>query len=243
MTKRTLLLTRSPEQNQEDRKLIDNQLYHVYEIPLIETHSCHYKQTPETLAQTDWLFFTSSNAVHYFYEGLIDKSLLAANKIAVIGQQTAKAVTFHKGRISFMPSRYTSDTFIEEWLETCQKPQRILLPKSDLARSNISEALSLEGHQVEEQVIYENRMPQPSEEQLRILLASGELDLAFFASPSAWQRFYEVVKTVPETLSIGAIGPVTQRAIQASGKQATIPEEDSYTMKGLLSIMLNQIKT
>lgn len=61
MRKRHLLLTRSAEQNERDRQLIDESRYHVHSVPLIETKGLNVQQEPVMLAEAQWIFFTSSN--------------------------------------------------------------------------------------------------------------------------------------------------------------------------------------
>ncbi|MGX7420549.1 uroporphyrinogen-III synthase [Carnobacterium gallinarum] len=222
--------------------MVNDCRFQIYSIPLIEIQPREADLETLDFQRIEWLFFTSSNSVLHFFNQLVDPAVVNSIKIAVIGSQTAKMVRSFGLVPIFQPTEYSSDQFIQQWQIKYGNQQcyRILLPKSDLARSNIKLELEAQGHQVSEKIVYQNILPEKSKEKLAGLLVAGKIDCVLFTSPSAWHRYDEVAQklALEKELLYGAIGPITDQAIRASGAKGLLPLDESYTMESLLKTVM-----
>ncbi len=197
----------------------------VISIPMNQTRALPYSQLEEDY---DWIFFTSVNAVNYF-----DFSQLRSQaKVLAIGNQTNKVLASKDIKVDFQPKRGFSEGMVHEWLLTVPPKQRVFWPHSQHARRVIYESLTQAGHLVLEKIIYTNEFLLEDQLRLADLLQQTVIDYALFASPSAWESFYQSVHQLEqlsddfwEQLELAAIGPVTAKAIQKSGQQVAIQPE------------------
>lgn len=192
----------------------------------------------------DWLFFTSVNAVRYFDFN----QLLPQAKILAIGNQTTKVLKERGLPVDFQPKEGFSEGLVSEWMATVTEPQRVFWPHSLRARRVIYDSLTKGGHTVLEQVIYTNEFVDEDRNQLIQLLKEDRLDYVLFASPSAWESFFETVSQLAnlperfwEKLQIAVIGPVTAKAIEKEGQSVAI-QPKVYDMQHLYQCLLEEIK-
>ncbi|MBC1500288.1 uroporphyrinogen-III synthase [Listeria weihenstephanensis] len=220
-----VLLTREESKNKPWSTKLMEAGFTVSEVPMIETKAIR----AEILVHAyDWIIFTSANTVHYYFQmgGHLPKSI----KIAVIGEKTADELKYHGYSADFQPTLYTTDVFIVEWLNLGMEPQRVLIPKSSMARSEIAKCFSEQGHDVTENIIYETGLPEHACESLQKATSKQSIDVAIFASPSAWNNFVDCYQEDISKLTIASIGPVTTDAIRKSGF-SVLYEPENYTME------------
>lgn len=227
-----VLLTREASKNMPWLDMLESAGFRVSAVPMIETrpHPCD-----EVLDEYDWIIFTSANTVRYFFEqqAVIPKKI----KIAVIGEKTTEALALYGYSPHFQPSLFTTDVFIEEWLALGLVSQRIFLPKSNIARDEIAKRFAQSGHLVKENVIYETGFPEEAINQLQSVIHSQPIDIAIFASPSAWRHFLKSYAGDIKSLKIASIGPVTTEAIKKSGFSVAY-EPDNYTMQQICELLI-----
>lgn len=200
---------------------------------------------PYTTLETDydWIFFTSVNAVKYF-----DFSQLNSQaKILAIGNQTNKVLKERGLQVDFQPRKGFSEGLVQEWLTFVKEKQRVFWPHSLLARRVIHDVLTDHGHQVIEQSIYTNEFLPEDRKRLDALLENETLDYVLFASPSAWESFYQEVNVLENLLSafwlrlkIAAIGPVTAKVIKKAEKQVWL-QPSIYDMPHLYKELLIEL--
>lgn len=191
----------------------------------------------------DWIFFTSVNAVKYFDFTQLNKQA----KILAIGNQTNKVLRERGLTVNFQPREGFSEGLVHEWLTTVSEKQRIFWPHSLLARRVIHDRLTKQGHQVLEQTIYTNEFLPEDRFRLNELLENERLDYVLFASPSAWESFYQSVleqENVAQdfwlSMKIAAIGPVTAKVIERAGKEVWL-QPSVYDMHHLYQELLIEL--
>lgn len=212
----------------------------VIAIPMNQTRAVPYLRLEEDY---DWLFFTSVNAVNYF-----DFSQLRPQaKVLAIGNQTNKVLENKGIKVDFQPKRGFSEGLVHEWVLTVPAKQKVFWPHSQHARRVIYDSLTQAGHLVLEQIIYTNEFLPEDQQRLAKLLQETTIDYALFASPSAWESFYQSVQQLEklpadfwQQLQLAAIGPVTAKAIQKSGQQ-TVLQPEIFDMPHLYRCLLAQI--
>lgn len=236
---KTFVLTRTAADNEKWLPYFHELGVEAVSLPLLETKALPFQIEKEY----DWIFFTSAKAIHYFAEKY-DLAVVNA-KIAVIGEKTAEALIRHGRKADFEPSSYVAETFLEEWLPQYSADERILFPRSSLAREVIAKTLREQGYSIEEIDIYETIMPASSSNLFAALTQTKKDFLFLFASPSAWHNFEAICQTRNQSIQAweyGSIGPITTQAIEASGCSVKYQPADTYTMEAMIQEIMREEK-
>ena len=185
----------------------------------------------EDLGAYTQLVFTSANAVRFSAARARARGLELrpgpATRVICVGPATARAALEGPGcpstacrRPSTMPRRCWKGLLRDGDLAG----QRVLIPRSDLARDTLPEGLRAAGARVDAVVAYRNLPAAIDAEALRRQLLAGELDALTFASPSAVRRFAALLDAqalaAARRCVVAAIGPVTARALERAGLPA-----------------------
>ena len=141
----------------------------------------------EKLKKADWVFFTSANTVQLFLP-----YLKSDFKIASIGS-------------------------IKEWASQYEEHQSILFPHSDLANPIYPKMLQEFGHDVYAWPLYQTVANQEGIAKIRDILSLEEKCVWTFASPSAWDVFYQQGLPLPKHHQVGVIGETTAKAVLDCG--------------------------
>ena len=195
---------------------------------------------PFQLEKYDWLIFTSSNGVRFFWQQLTtdQHAQLSQLKIAVSGSATAAWLRQHGIEPTFIP-----DEFVGEKLVTglgAIKEQHILLPRAKIGRPKISQLLRQQGALVDDIPLYDTVTAVPSAK------AWAELeqgyDVITFTSPSSVRNFLKLIakkptmRTMMQTTIIACIGPITSKTAVQNGLIVHIMPP-TYTIEALAAAM------
>ncbi|MEW4353840.1 uroporphyrinogen-III synthase [Streptococcus pneumoniae] len=212
MTKAVIFTREHPLDRHLQEKLEEAGLT-VYHIPLIH---CQANPMPtevvESMPEMDWVFFTSAVAAEFLAPYL--QSPLP--KIATIGHQTSRVIATLGYTVDFESKYQYAKDFAKEWLALGFSKQRILLPQSSLSNPILAESLKNGGHDVLAFPLYDTQHYRLGQGGIQAFLGEKEI-LWTFASPSAWQSFYEICKILPRGHEISVIGTSTQEAVERDG--------------------------
>ncbi|MGT2785028.1 uroporphyrinogen-III synthase [Streptococcus merionis] len=229
-----ILFTREHPLDEELRERLERHSFEVCHLPLI---TCQANPLPEwvlqRLPQADWLFFTSAVAVDFFAPYIGDKT-----RIATIGHQTSKAVQALGHTIDFESTYQYATEFAKEWLDLKLVRQTILLPQSSLSNPVLADTLRKHGHDVIAWPLYDTKPNTVSQEKIGQYLIEENV-LWTYASPSAWQSFYEVCPQLPETHQIAVIGTSTAKAVLEAG-QAVHFMPDSPSVENMVEDIIRK---
>jgi len=205
------------------------------------------------LDRIDWIVFTSENAVKFLKRraDTLRISVFGMNPrpaIAAVGPATAQAAIAAGFGVDFIATKHSGVGLATE-LRTQLTGRRVLLPRSDLAQSDLPRALREVGAQVIEVVAYRTVAPgvetsapagrirgdeEPRDASRDVVrqIRRGDVDVITFASPSAFHHFCEMfdgetMQSFAVRISFAAIGPTTARAIRGAGWLAPIEASDS----------------
>ncbi|WP_054635069.1 uroporphyrinogen-III synthase [Thalassobacillus sp. C254] len=195
------------------------------------------------LTKYSWIILTSANAVHFFFEAVSEAEavLPAQCRFAVVGEKTKQALRKHGSEASFVPSKFIGEVLAEELSSFLDEDDRVLIPKSNKARTVVADTLRKQGVFVQEVPLYRNVAERASAPALKELIQGGEIDILTFASPSAVQAFTNLleeddwkqwVKEVP----VVCIGPVTKAEAERKGF-SFIYTALHYTVDGMMEAM------
>lgn len=233
---RTVLVTRSREQAPALCAAIEARGGRAVAFPTIELQPVADPAADRAIGGLegyDWIAFTSANAVACFVDRMRAAgrtTLPAGVKVAAVGAATAAALA-ERG----LPVAATPATYLGSELAGALGPlvgQRVLLPRSDIAREQTGAALRAAGAEVDEVVVYRTAPARTGPGALRVL--GTPVDAVTFTSPSTVRAFRATGGAAAERLlrraAIACIGPVTGDAVRELGLPVAVqPQEHTTT--------------
>jgi uroporphyrinogen III methyltransferase/synthase len=180
----------------------------------------------------DWVVFTSSNAVEYFFRRLATErgdgaDALSAARICAVGPATSRALAAAGAKTDLVAADSRAEGILAALVEFLGSPDRLsglsfLLPRGNLARDFLPVELAKHGARVSAPETYRTMRPAAESDSLARDLVEGRIDAVTFASPSAVSNFAAMVgaSDLSELLSgivVASIGPATTDAIRAHG--------------------------
>jgi uroporphyrinogen III methyltransferase / synthase len=221
------------------------------EFPTIETGPPDSYETVDlalaNLRLFDWTIFTSANGVEAFFARLRvlarDIRELGNARIAAIGPATAERVKHYGLSVSAIPSEYRAEAIIDAIGESKIIGARILIPRAQVAREVLPQALMQKGaREVTVAPVYQTTKPaNPDAERIRELIAARALDLVTFSSSSTVTNFCEIIGKLPRGLKAAAIGPVTAETARRHGFEV-VTSAAEYTIDGLIRVIVDYFR-
>jgi len=200
----------------------------VFEFPTIQIEAVEELEPFGSIADYDWVVFTSVNAVDMLCDRLLeqghDARAFAHTRICVVGQATATAVRKRFLGVDVMPQRYVAEELLEALRANAGDVtgQRFLLPRADIARSFLPESLREAGAIVTELVTYRTTAPKQSQALIEDLMRFRP-NLVTFTSSSTARNFRAIIgDTHRDALVHGgaqfaSIGPMTTQTARDCG--------------------------
>jgi len=212
----------------------------VIEIQAIEENAA-LDRAFEQLRCYEWVVFTSVNAVKVVFDKFSQSLAAQRDKLrfAAIGPKTAEALRERGITPDFIPQEYVAEAILPGLGDL--KNKWVLLPRAEIARKALPEAIIQAGGIAHEISVYKTLPIQPSLEALAAL--KNGVDWITFTSPSTVQHFVEILLRqrmnpfkLPGNPKIACIGPITERAAQEEGFQIDLVAEQ-YTTEGLVNAL------
>jgi uroporphyrinogen III methyltransferase / synthase len=198
-----------------------------------------------TIAQYQWILFTSLNAVTYFFQRLfhlgLDSRHLAGAKIAAVGRATAEKLLQYGIKADLIPEQFTGEGLARALVQTQVGGNRILLPRAMRAAELLPETLTDAGATVTVAPVYRNVPPPGLGDELRQQLLNGTIDMVTFTSSSTVTNFLAMLKADSKDelkrlfnkVQIAAIGPVTTATVAEHGLNVAVQPE-KYTIADMV---------
>ncbi len=209
----------------------------------------------EKLDCYEWVVFTSVNAVDVVFDVIARSEATKQSPVetwrllrhttarsdtsprfAAIGPKTAEALRKHGIEPDFIPDEYVGEAIMSGLGDV--KNKWILLPRAEIARKELSEAVSKAGGIVHEIVVYRT-LPAETDMDGLNALKSG-VDIITFTSASTVENFVAIAKqngldplNLPRNPLFACIGPITGQAAREAGFQNLVVAKE-YTTDGLL---------
>ncbi len=164
---------------------------------------------PYSPEQFDWVIFTSSFPVRVYQTALeaMDrplKDVFSGVKVGSVGPATSNAIKALGIDVTMQSGTSSADGILQYFAREVHKPQRILLPHSDVAFTTLSDGLKAMGHNVVDAVVYTTE-PNPEAEIVDI----APFKRITFSSPSGVDAFIHFYGSLPEGKLLLAIGDTT----------------------------------
>jgi uroporphyrinogen-III synthase len=182
--------------------------------------------------------FTSVNAVDIIMQQLSDSLPVHdwSVKFAAIGPKTADALKARGITPHFVPEEYVAEAILPGLGDL--RGKWILLPRAEIARQALPEAIANAGGIAHEIAIYKTLPAQPDADG-RAALWSG-VDVITLTSPSTVENFLAVARQtgldplqLPKNPLFACIGPITEQAAREAGLVNLLVATE-YTTDGLI---------
>lgn len=228
----TILITRAENQTEDFSKKLQLLGAKTISLPLIKTTPINQTELIKTFNNKfDWLIFTSVNTVAYFFEVIEPKTI--TTKIAVVGEKTAQHIQQLGLKVSFQPSEFTGKHLATELPIT--KNETVFIPRSAVAKNDITEILEHRGCCVTTLSIYDNTPILHSQQELSNLLMDN-IDYITFTSGSTVKAFANLDIKLNQTKVI-CIGPETAKVAQQLNIDIT-EIANPHTIDGMINAIL-----
>ena len=219
----------------------------VFAMPTIEVNTKGDVPFAGSVCAAEWLVFTSRNAVTSFRDVLAregrDIGIFRASKICVVGPATAKAVAALGLPIAVQAEEQVGEGVFDALLRAAGDlaGKSVLLPRGDMARPYLRDALREAGAQVTDLVVYETTAADVAETTLDALMVF-EPDVITFTSSSTCKNFcarlgMDRLETLGKRAVFASIGPKTSETAREHGIEPAI-EPGSYDIPALVDAIV-----
>jgi uroporphyrinogen III methyltransferase/synthase len=249
-----ILITRARDQAPVFSSSLRDLGAEVIELPTIEiVPPASWKgldRSIDQIASYDWLIFTSTNGVNFFWQRWKerDKDLLPPSlKICAIGPATAYQLMEKGIEVHYTPKEFVAEAILKGFEKSMLKGKRILLARAKEARDVLPQGLRKMGAQVDVVETYRTVKPKGGSKRLKELLKKGKVDAITFTSSSTVNHFAELLKkedlqNLLSGIPIACIGPITARTaknwkmrVRIQPKEYTIPALTQAVVQYFLS--------
>ena len=239
-----VLVTRAEHQAKELSQLLLSRGALPVQVPVIEISPPRnwreLDRAIRNLKSYGWTVFTSVNAVEIFWKRIyaldMDSRCLADIRIGAIGPATASALVKRGIQPDYVPEIYTSQGFLAGLKKKDIAGCKVLLPRADIADSEICDGLAKLGAEVHQVTAYRTTTAVRSASQAKQMLSRGEIDVITFTSASTVTSLlailgqkWEVIKQI----TLACIGPKTAAVLAEKGIKADIVAQE-HTMPVLV---------
>lgn len=172
------------------------------------------------LRRFDWLVFTSSNGVRFFFTRLhqsgLDARALGAMEVAAIGKATAQQLTDFGILADLVPNTESSAGLLEEFGKLDMRSKTVLLPRAKIASAELPQGLIKLGALVEEAPVYQTVEVEPADVNFE------HIDQILFTSGSTVRAFSKKFGRIPPHIKVFCLGRPTQIEAAKHGINAEI---------------------
>jgi len=235
-----IVITRAAEQTQELRARLEELGAEVLLLPMIRflepEDSSGLDRAIRSLADFEWLIFTSANAVSFFMARCRALGISAKNgrtKIAAVGSATETALNREGLLAVLVPVEFSGAALAKEF-GAAIAGKTVLLPRSDRAGDDLPVALRRAGAKVTEVIAYRTAGPDALDQERVQAIRNGEVDAVTFFSPSAVREFHKLFgadlpRICEAQVAFAAVGPVTAEAIRGAGLTVEVEADEART--------------
>lgn len=185
----------------------------------------------------NWVIFTSVNGVEACRQQIARTGgsvpqIFTSARVAAIGPSTARALQALGIRVEFVPQEYVAERILDGLGQVAG--QRILLPRAEIARPALAEALAQSGAQVDEIPVYHTLQAQPDPAGLAALREG--VDMILFTSSSTVRNYVALTDGQTGQARVACIGPITAGTARELGLAVDITARE-YSMPGLVKAL------
>ncbi len=247
---KTVLITRAQTQASQLKEALEKEGAKVLEFPAIRIAPpkswAPLDKALKGMCQFDWLVFTSTNGVEYFFNRLDalkkDARIFSSLKIAAIGQATAKALQVRGLQADLVPQRFTSEELLRELQSKKQiAGRKFLLARTDIAPGFLRKGLEKSGAEVTEVTVYRTLREKQKPVKEMQNGKQEKIDFLTFTSASTVKNFFEALPKQNRFKINGkmiSIGPITSKELKSFGFKP-FSQAKEHTIPGLVNAVIH----
>ena len=200
--------------------------------------------TVDSLASYDWVLFTSATGVRFFFDGSDSGSPSTWPpdvRIGAVGPATRAALEARDVPVHAMPKAFVGEALVAALGNATGA--RVLLPRAQVARRDVVDALAAAGARVDDLPVYRTVIARPDADALAALRQG--VDMVTFTSPSTLRNFLSLLgdegRAVLVDAVVATIGIVTARAARGEGVRVDV-EPDVHTTEALIEALARHVE-
>lgn len=244
---RRIVVTRAEEQSGSITTGLEKLGANVIGLPTIQIEpaslSPEDSRKVSAIVNYDVVVFASVNAVQHLRSHVsIKKDAAGRPFVVAIGRRTAELLNESGIKPDLIPEKYTSTDLLKTLAGLDWKGKKVLIPKGNLAGSEVAVSIRAHEGEVDEVVVY-NTLPNESlDEGLKSLISSRGFDAIVFFSPSQIKNFLAMFgASVLKGKEIAVIGPTTKKAAENAGLKVDVVPVNS-TIESMIASMVEYEK-
>lgn len=203
-----------------------------------------FKALDEKLAglnKYDGIFFTSANAVIYFFERANALGIRYSGKIYTVGEKTRSKLESYSYKSYSLPEKYSAEGLLESLPIEEVKNKHFLFPRGNLSTEKLRDGLTKYA-KLDEVIVYNNELPDDLNEgkitHIKDLIESEQILCVVFFSPSAVVNFLKLIPGFKQNdIKVAVIGSTTQRNAEELGLRVDIATGKSVSESLAASIV------
>ena len=169
------------------------------------------------LGEFDWIVFSSTNGVQYFFGRLLQQGLdmraLGGIRLACVGPVTAESLKDYHVQADLIPkTQYNAEALAAALCEQNAAGRRFLLIRASRGREVLAETLTAAGGMVEQVVVYQSTDSPPADEAIAERLAAGGIDWVTATSPAIARSLHKMFGEALKQTKLASISPLTRCA-------------------------------
>ncbi len=201
----------------------------------------------DRLGEFDWLVFTSSHGVRFFFQRLEERGrdvrAVGHLRLAAIGPTTAAALAEFHLRADLVPNAYRSEALAEA-LGPQASGQKVLLARADRGRTLLKDELEhlADVHQV---AVYHNADVAALPDPVTARILDGSVDWITLTSSAIATRLHALLpaaarRRIGQDIRIASLSPVTSQTATSLGWPVAVEAPES-TWEGLVQALAEQV--
>ncbi len=207
-----VVLTRSTEDIERDRRSFEKLGFEVIPFPLIKTEPLEFGPP---VSNPHFILFQSAKAVDYF---LLRASIPKETKIVAVGDKTRRRLEEKGYSVFLVPEESSAEGVVRAFPEG--NGEVVLIPRSEQGREEAIVGLRRKGYEVVPLNVYRTIELKPEEDEIKAVLK--EAGFIVFASPSAVRSFFANLQKDRKALwlkgiVVVAIGKTTKGELEKLG--------------------------
>lgn len=192
------------------------------------------------LHEYDWLVFSSTNGVRFFFQRLFDLGrdirALAGVKLAAVGPGTADELTGFHLKADLQPDQFHAEALTAA-LAAAARDQRFLLPRASRGREVLPDDLRAAGGLVDQIVVYRSQDVERPEDDIAARLAAGKIDWITVTSSAIARSLVKMFGDDLRRARLASLSPITSGTLRELGFEPAI-EAEVHDMQGLIDALL-----
>ena len=253
MLRKRIVVTRAAAQSERLCDLLAAHGAHVNLFPLISIHPIEdfalLDAALRKLRPGDWIAFTSQNAVDPVVRRArilhLDFFVEFDVQVAAVGPATQQALKYTGVEVTYPATTHDGDSLARELGERV-RGRTVLLPRSDIAGTELPAALGDCGAEVLQVVAYRTEQAEGGRELVAMITARA-LDAIICFSPSAVHSLVAVIGRTDiagmnDSVAFAAIGETTARAFREAGVRQPLVAADA-TSEAVVDVLQNYFAT